>query len=170
MKNIFSISFILSVWFSNASNAQIFAERAINEGAYHKIFIIDKNPEKNVIIDSVEIAVLYSEISFFWSEKRQILYVAYSTIGTNPKTHFQGKSYFIDQYVFDENKKIVRCSQHFIEEENYKDLFRKGLILNITEKGIQLSFSQGKIALMVFSFDELNLNILLKDLSRIAKL
>lgn len=169
MKNIFVLSFFLCVAFSNA-NAQIFAERANQEQAFHKIYIYEKTPIKNVLLDSIEILNMFSEFSYFLSDNSQILYLLYSSIGTNPKNYVQGKTYFIDEYVLDKSKKMVRSGQYWIEEAKHKALFKKGLKVEISDKGLQLSFTQGKLSLLVYSFDELNLKDLSKELSKIAKL
>jgi hypothetical protein len=169
VKNIFVLSAFFWVAFSNA-NAQIFAERANQEQAFHKIYIYEKHPTESVIIDSIELLNIFSELSYFLSDSSQILYVVYSSIGTDPKTYFQGKTYFIDEYALDENKKILRSGQYWIEEDKHKSLFNKGLRVAVIDKGLQLSFTHGKFSLLVFSFDELNLKDISRELSKIDKL
>jgi len=167
VKNIIVLSSFLCIAFGNA-NAQIFAERASQEQAFHKIYIYEKHSTKNVILDSIEVLNIYSEFTFFLSDKSKILYVVYSSIGTDPKNYFQGKTYFIDEYRLDENKKVLRLGQYLVKEAKHKELFKKGLRIAITDKGLQLSFVQGKISLLTFSFDELNLKNISKEISKVA--
>jgi len=162
MKIVITISLLLTI---SIAKSQIIAERASQETIGYKIYIL----EKNTIIDSIQIPRLYSEFSFYLSDNTQVIYLVYSAIGSDPKTHYKGKTYYIDEYVFNRDKQMIRSCQYWIEQSKYENLFEKGFRLELTRKGLEISFDRGKIVQITLDYKELDFDKLHKELSKISK-
>lgn len=144
--------------FANA-NAQIILDRTEHG---ELLYVYEKQDGKILLLDSITTLNIFSEYSYF--ENDQLIYLVWSA------TSEDGKVYYINTYKIGNEKKINLTGQYWIEEAKHKSLFKKGLSVAITDKGLQLSFTHGKFSLFVFSFDELNLKNISKGLSKIAKL
>jgi hypothetical protein len=143
--------------FVNA-NAQITLSRAEHGEV---LYIYEKQKNESTLIDSITTLSIFSEYSY--SENNKTIYLVWSAVTED------GKVYYLNTYSIGE-KKVSLKGQYWIDEAKHKELFKRGLRVAVTDEGLQLSFSQGKFALLVFSFDELNLKDLSKELSKIAKL
>lgn len=153
----FFILSTLSLMFVNA-NAQITLSRAEHGEV---LYIYEKQKNESTLIDSITTLSIFSEYSY--SENNKTIYLVWSAVTED------GKVYYLNTYSIGE-KKVSLKGQYWIDEAKHKELFKRGLRVAVTDEGLQLSFSQGKFALLVFSFDELNLKDLSKELSKIAKL
>lgn len=153
----FFILSILSLMFVNTS-AQITLSKAEHGEA---LYIYEKQKNESTLVGSIITLSIFSEYSY--SENNKTLYLVWSSVTEN------GKVYYLNTYAIGE-KKVSLKGQYWIEEAKHKELFKRGLRVAVTDEGLQLSFSQGKLALLIFSFDELNLKGLSKELSKVAKL
>lgn len=144
--------------FVNA-NSQIVLDRA-EQGEI--LYVYEKQGDKMLLLDSLTTLSIFSEYSYF--ENNKLIYLVWSA------TSEDGKVYYINTYVIGDEKKMNLTGQYWIEESKHKELFKKGLRVAVTDKGLQLSFTQGKFSLLVYAFDELNLKDISKELSKVAKL
>lgn len=150
-------------------NAQVSIER-IDSATFFVLNIYEKQNNKSVILDSIILPTIFHTDYTYYCTKDSLIYISCRAFGQPPEPSIQEFAYYIYAYKFDENKKVVLTGEYAIRGIEHKELFKKGLRIAVTDKGLQLSFTQGKFALLVFSFDELNLKTLSKELSKIDKL
>ncbi len=154
----FYISFLFVLFFTKA-NCQIVLDR---DEEKEVLYIYENQDDKMLLRDSIVILNIFSEYSYV--ENNRLIYLVWSAMSE------YGKVYYINTYSLGSDGKINLGGQYWIEEEKHKRLFKKGLSVTVCNKGIQLSFKQGKIALVVLSFDDLDLKKLSKALSKVERL
>lgn len=139
-------------------NAQIFLNRSEQE---EFLYIYEKKDGKESLLDSIATLNIFSEYSY--AESNGFIYIVWSAIAED------GKVYYINVYSINNRNKANLNAQYWIEQSKYKNLFEKGLRVEITPKGLKLSFDRGKIVQMILGFKEMDFDALPKELSKISK-